>query len=241
MENSIKIIANFHNDGSSLTTDRINVFLINFDLFISDDFMEFLSNNEINRVNKIKSNKKKQQFIITRGITKKILSNILEKKHNQIEILYNQHGKPFINEKYNNHSVEFNASHSGKYGLIGVTLDNKIGVDIQKIKSDVDIEGLSSRFFSNNERDELMKLAKNKQSDAFYLGWVRKESFIKATGIGVAYGLDRFSVPLCKNEDSDMMISDFENKQWHCYDLLELENYKTALTTSKSNMEIQIS
>ena len=42
-----------------------------------------------------------------------------------------------------------------------------------------DIKALSQRFFSDNERDELMKLAKNKQQDAFYLGWVRKESFIK--------------------------------------------------------------
>ena len=45
---------------------------------------------------------------------------------------------------------------------------------------------------------------------AFYLGWVRKESFIKAIGMGVAYGLDRFSVSLNKNDNANIVISDFE-------------------------------
>ena len=106
-----------------------------------------------------------------------MLSTLLRKEADQIEFLYSQHGKPFINEKYYNHAIEFNISHSGIYGLIAITLDNKIGVDIQKIDPEVDYNSLSARFFSDNEKNELMKLDKNKRKDAFYLGWVRKESF----------------------------------------------------------------
>ena len=86
-----------------------------------------------------------------------------------------------------------------------------------------------------------MKLEKHEQQEAFYLGWVRKESFIKATGMGVAYGLDRFSVSLNKEDNSNVIISDYENKKWHCYDLIEIGNYKTALTTCKNNIDILIS
>ena len=103
----------------------------------------------------MKSSEKEHQFIIARGITKKILANTLEKEPYQIELLYNQHGKPFINEKYNNYTIEFNISHSGLYGLIAITLDNKVGIDIQKIKPEIDIEALSNRFFSDEERNEL--------------------------------------------------------------------------------------
>ena len=241
MKNRINEIAHFYNNKLTLSTDRIYVFLINFNLFDSNDFIELLSNNEIERAGKMKSSEKEHQFIIARGIIKKILANTLEKEPYQIELLYNQHGKPFINEKYNNYTIEFNISHSGFYGLIAITLDNKVGIDIQKIKPKIDIEALSNRFFSDDERSELLKLAKNKQQDAFYLGWVRKESFIKAIGLGVSYGLDRFSVPLNKKESANVVVSNFENKKWHCFDLMEFRNYKTALTTCANNIDIFIS
>ena len=59
--------------------------------------------------------------------------------------------------------------------------------------------------------------------------------------MGVAYGLDQFSVSLNKEDNSNVVISDYENKKWHCYDLIEIGNYKTALTTCKNNIDILIS
>ncbi len=234
-------ITHFYKNKITLSTERVYVFVINFDLFDTNDFIEILSNDEISRVNEMRSEEKRRQFIITRGITKKILATSLDRKPSQIKYFYNQYGKPFINDKYNDYAIEFNASHSDLYGLIAMTLNSKIGIDIQKIKPLKDIKALSQRFFSDNERDELMKLAKNKQQDAFYLGWVRKESFIKAVGTGVSYGLNRFTVPLSKKKNEKIVISDFDNKKWHCYDLIDFENYKTALTICKSNIEILIS
>ena len=105
MRNSINNITQFYNNNFSLSTKRVHVFLINFDLFNSDDFKEFLSNDEINRVNKIKIVEKRHQFIISRGVVKKLLSTLLRKEVDQIEFLYSQHGKPFINEKYYNHAI----------------------------------------------------------------------------------------------------------------------------------------
>ena len=233
-------ITYFYNNKLTLSTDRIYVFVINFGLYNSDDFVEILSSDENNRADEMRSVEKRRQFIITRGITKRILATSLDRKPSQIKFLYNQHGKPFINDKYNDYTIGFNTSHSELYGLIAITLNSEVGIDIQKIKPLQDISALSSRFFSDNERNELMRIDENKQQDAFYLGWVRKESFIKAVGTGVAYGLDRFTVPLSKKENKNIIIPDFENKKWHCYDLIEFENYKTALTTCKDNIDILI-
>lgn len=223
------------------STDRVNIFLINFSLFNPCNFIKYLSDDEIDRADKIRKEERRQQFIISRGIIKKYLSILLSKRSNQIKFLYNKHGKPYINEKYNSHTVEFNSSHSGNYGLTAITLDNKIGVDIQKIDSTVNFESLSDRFFNINEKNELMKLNKDDQKDAFYLGWVRKESFIKATGKGIAYGLNRFSVTLNKIHNSNPIISNYENKNWYCHDLIECSGYKMALTTSKSEIDIVLS
>ena len=241
MSNQVNDFSFLYTNDLNLTTEKVYVFLINLDFFDFTDFIGLLSNNEVKRADKMKTKKKKRQYIITRGMIIKLLSIIINKDPHKIEFSYNHHGKPFINEKYNGYSVEFNTSHSGRYGLIAITLDNKVGVDIQKIKPEIDFRALSNRFFSNNERNELLKLEKHEQQEAFYLGWVRKESFIKATGMGVAYGLDQFSVSLNKEDNSNVIISDYENKKWHCYNLIEIGNYKTALTTCKNNIDILIS
>ena len=85
----------------------------------------------------------------------------MSKIPNQIEFSYNKHGKPFVPEKYNNHSLEFNISHSDIYGLIAITLDNKIGVDIQRVNHDINIDSLSERFFSEDEKEDLKTITNN--------------------------------------------------------------------------------
>jgi 4'-phosphopantetheinyl transferase len=216
-----------------LSDEEIHIFLLQLDLFNCDDLLLYLSKDENKRAAKLKIDQKKKQFIITRGALRKLLSNSLNKAAEKIKFSYGQHKKPYVKDQYNNKSIEFNISHSGDYGLIAITLDHKVGVDIEKINREIDYQSLSNRFFSEKEKQELTSLDKNEQLDAFYRAWVRKESFIKATGKGIAYGLDRFSVSLeeRKRSEIELISPDLINEQWTCYDLVNLENYKTALTS----------
>ena len=220
---------NLHYNKVNLSTENVHVLLINFSTFDFQNYMNYLTSNEIERLDNINNLNNRNQFVASRVVIKKILSKYLKKIPNKIEFSFNKHGKPFIRDKYHNHRFEFNISHSDIYGLIAITLDNKIGVDIQKINHDIDVDSLSSRFFSENEKTQLMNLDKSKKIDAFHLGWARKESFIKAIGEGVAYGLDSFTVSLEKNDTKSIL--DIKNKKWHCYNIIDFENYKTALTT----------
>ena len=83
-------ITYFYNNKLTLSTDRIYVFVINFGLYNSDDFVEILSSDENNRADEMRSVEKRRQFIITRGITKRILATSLDRKPSQIKFLYNQ-------------------------------------------------------------------------------------------------------------------------------------------------------
>ena len=80
------------------------------------------------------------------------------------------------------------------------------------------------------------------QLDTFYRIWARKESFIKATGKGVAYGLDQFSVTLDETIDGGTEVLTFNplDDKWFCYDLINIDNYKTALTTTNKTCDIVI-
>jgi len=225
-----------------LSDKQIHVFLLQLDLFNCDDFLFYLSEDESKRAVRLKIEEKKKQFVIVRGVLRKLLSNSLSKPSGEIIFSYEQHCKPTIEEKYNNKSIEFNISHSGSYALIAMTLDNKLGVDIEKINHGIDYQSLSDRFFSGKEKDELTSIDKDDQLDAFYRAWVRKESFIKATGKGIAFGLDRFSVSLEENKKFriEVISENIINEQWYCYDLINLDGYKMALTSCGKEQDIII-
>lgn len=223
-----------------LSNDKIHVFLLNLEEFNYKEFLFCLSEEESERAARLKVEEKKKQFVVTRAVLRKLLSKSLSKVEEEIVFLYGQHKKPYIENKLNNKSVEFNISHSGEYALIAITLDRKVGVDIEKINNDVDYQSLSKRFFSEKENKELDKTDKEKKLDAFYRAWVRKESFIKAIGKGIVFGLDNFSVSLGDNKKNKVNIvsKDIDSEQWYCYDLMEVINYKTALTSCNESAEI---
>jgi len=238
--NNVDQILNIKPD---LSDERIHVFLIQLKLFNYNEFLSYLSEGENQRAHKLKVEQKLKQFVITRGLLRQLLSKCLEKRPGEIEFSFGQHCKPYIKDKYNSKSIEFNISHSGDYALIAITLENAVGVDIEKVNSEIDYQLLSNRFFSDKEKNELINYADDEQLDVFYRAWVRKESFIKATGKGIVFGLDRFSVSLGGNYNTEIEIdtSDTVDNTWYCHDLITLGNYKIALTTCRKGIDIVLS
>jgi 4'-phosphopantetheinyl transferase len=223
-----------------LSSEEIHVFSLQLSSLDYDEFFPYLSEDENERASKLKIEHKKKQFVIARGMLRNLLSNILGKVAAEIKFSYGEHKKPYIEEQYNDNSVEFNISHSGDFVLIAMTLGNKIGVDIEQINQKIDFKSLSDRIFSQKEKEELENLSENEQLHAFYRAWVRKESFIKATGKGIAFGLDKFSVSLNENKISriETIPNDLIKEQWYCYDLMNIDNYKTALTCCRKEQNI---
>jgi len=220
-----------------LSTDKIHVFLYQLSLFNSQEMRQYLSGDECKRADRLKIEQKRAQFIITRSLLRLMLSRSLDKQPQDIEFSYEEHGKPILKDHPQNKPIEFNISHSGDFALIAITLGHKVGVDIEQINSRTEYQSLSNRFFSDKERTELLALDKQQQCDAFYRVWARKESFIKATGQGIGFGLDKFSVPVDENISDGRRIITFvkTDAEWFCYDLMKLDNYKTALTTTANN------
>lgn len=224
-----------------LSDKKIDVFLIDFTQYESEELIQYLSHDECQRADRLKVKQKREQFVITRSFLRRLLANSLTKDHQEISFSYGEHGKPFIYDMYHDLPVEFNISHSGQYGLMAITLKNKVGVDIEETKRDLDYQALAKRFFSKQEIDELEVLDKEQQYAAFYCIWARKEAFIKASGEGVAYGLDQFSVSSVEG-DNGMEIKVYKptGKKWFNYNLMTIENYATALVTTEQVSKIII-
>jgi 4'-phosphopantetheinyl transferase len=59
---------------------------------------------------------------------------------------------------------------------------------------------MADRFFAPAEAARIRALPVEHRQEAFFHVWTRKEAFIKATGQGLAFGLDRFEVAVPPDE-----------------------------------------
>lgn len=103
----------------------------------------------------------------------------------EYNILTTESGKPYAQ----NLNLQFNLSHSGKY-VAAAFSDKAIGIDIEtprKINP-----GLTKRYFSEAELKHFETCDKHELE--FLKIWTRKESLLKATGIGIGTKLSDVSV-----------------------------------------------
>lgn len=107
----------------------------------------------------------------------------------EIEITYNEFGKPFIK---NRKEFKYNITHSGKWVAI-VYGTTEVGIDVEKIQEGR--EELVDFCFSEEERFTIYNhIEKEERIKQFTKLWTMKESYIKFLGTGLSTGLKSFSV-----------------------------------------------
>lgn len=166
--------------------------------------------------------KDRRHFIVARGLLRMILGRCLDANPALLKFQYGEHGKPALNQDYDGETVQFNLSHSNGLALIAVARNRPVGVDIEFLRPNVDTLQLAGRFFSPGEVAILRSLPENLQEEAFFLGWSRKEAYIKATGLGLSLPLDQFDVSLVPGERAVMLRNDWdpdEIDRWVFYSL----------------------
>ena len=128
-------------------------------------------------------------YIISHAELRRLLSEKLTDSASNLEILVDEHGKPYVD---NDQNIHFNLSHSGDYALIAISDEGAVGVDIEHHDAKPNHLAIAQRFFTHNEY--LYISSQSDQLVAFYEIWTYKEAYVKAIGRGIAYGLDSFSV-----------------------------------------------
>jgi 4'-phosphopantetheinyl transferase len=90
--------------------------------------------------------------------------------------------------------LHFSVSRSGERCVVAVTRAGAIGVDLEtRDAAGRDTAGLIARL-APEEIAELLQIDERQRGDAFLRCWTRKEAYVKATGTGLALGLDQCAV-----------------------------------------------
>src|SRR5262249_55853952 len=132
----------------------------------------------------------RHQFIAARAAVRVLLGSYLEVSLSDMDIGYTEAGKPILEASLADSRIQFNVSHSDGLILIAFSRSRLVGVDVERMRTDLSIEDLAERFFAAGEWKMLQVLNPEQRRDAFFSLWTKKEAYLKAIGTGIAHGLN---------------------------------------------------
>ncbi|HWG46834.1 MAG TPA: 4'-phosphopantetheinyl transferase superfamily protein [Gemmataceae bacterium] len=217
-----------------LTTDDVQVWRIPLDC--GEDVLSrlhaSLADEERKRAARFHFEKDRRHFIAGRGAMRSLLAPYLQQRPEQVRFAYTIHGKPLLVGEAGAIDLRFNLTHSHGLALLAVTRGREIGVDVERIRDNLEGEKLAERFFSPREVAALRSLPPELRREAFFHCWTRKEAYIKAVGKGLTLPLDQFDVTLHPGEPAALMATRHDPQdvgRWSMRSLTPAEGYVGAL------------
>lgn len=161
----------------------------------------FLSTDEKQRANRYRFDVHRHRFINSRGKLREILAENGKCRPDEINFESGKYGKPYISAPASLKYIHFNASASGPIGAVAISTSTSLGFDLEQVKykKGRDLDLIVKNEFTIEEYDWYMQYKNTDRSHAFYALWTCKEAYLKALGVGLNKGLDKFSVNLRGN------------------------------------------
>jgi len=135
-----------------------------------------LSEKEQEKAARFRQDADRESSIAARGALRVLLSGYTGIPAAEIEFNYSENGKPHVIDI----DIDFNVSHSSDWVVLAFGRNRNIGVDVEKIKWDMDVAAIASRFFATEE--VLQIEGADDEHTAFFQLWAHKEAYVKACG-----------------------------------------------------------
>lgn len=164
-----------------------------------------LSQGERARAGRFHSLKDRNRYVVAHSALREILGRYLNLAPAEVHLCTLHDGKPALAQELRGDRLEFNLSHSHEVALIAVGKGRRLGIDVEYIRAELPGEEIAERFFSPLETALLRSLPQGVRLAAFFTGWTRKESYIKARGNGLRKPLDQFAVVIAPDQPAALL------------------------------------
>lgn len=141
---------------------------------------EGLHEDEKIKYDSYKNQDDQNRYVLSKYFLRELIGKYINIPPSEIEFQYSEFNKPRLK---NNTNFNFNISHSKNYIIIGLGYNWTVGVDIEYMKSRIDLYDMIINCMSNSEISIILD---SKYTRAmFFKFWTRKESLLKGIGIGL--------------------------------------------------------
>jgi 4'-phosphopantetheinyl transferase len=180
----------------------------------------------------------RKRFVVSRGVLRALTGRYLQRHPGSLEFGYNPYGKPFLAGDF---GICSSTSHSHGLVLLAFARGKEVGVDIQRVRVDLGLEGIAACCFSPREIAALHALPNDLREEAFFACWTRKEAFAKAKGRGLAQSFRQFDVTLTPGEPAVLLNakgSSQEIERWTLCELAPGPGYAAALAVDGHSLRL---
>lgn len=135
------------------------------------------------------------------------LARLVDREPEALRIAVLPGGKPVLLDRdHEGRELHFSVSHCGARLVVATSPDGPVGVDVEA-EREVPVPLLAGRMLSPAERATLQALAPAARCGALLRAWTRKESVLKAIGIGLARDPSTLEV--------ESVVPDVPRPLWH--------------------------
>jgi 4'-phosphopantetheinyl transferase len=133
----------------------------------------------------------RRRYIVAHSFLRSVLGAALTVAPTSVRFSATEHGKPYI---ANHNGLTFNLSHSDHIAYVAIGSTGEIGIDVELHRHMDDVLRLAEAVFSPDEIQEIESVSADTQIARFLHCWTRKESYVKAVGVGLGAELTSITV-----------------------------------------------
>ena len=164
-----------------------------------------LSIEELARASRFVFPRDRSRYIAAHAALRQLLTqhlaNVSRDAMEPLTLVVGRHGKPALAAPSRLH---FNLSHSREVGVVAISEDAELGVDIEQIRPMNDASAMAASYFTAAEQAALVACGTDfgdtARDRAFFICWTRKEACLKALGIGLYLATGGFEVGISPME-----------------------------------------
>jgi len=186
-----------------------------------------LSPSELERAARFIAADKRSEFITCRGALRILLARYLDQSPESVALSTLPGGKPTLADPQ---GLFFNLSHTTGLMLVAIARGMPVGVDVEKVRHVEGASQITSRYFSAQERADMTN-----DPSSFLSLWTRRESALKALGLGISAGWDSLQIIPRSTDTADALGP---QKNCHIRLLTPRAGYVAAVSAVASHFDL---
>ncbi len=203
----------------------------------SETFRQALSEGEKQQADRFFHNRDRARWTVSRARTRQLLGEVMGVEPASIAFGLAARGRPFVVGK-GSAVPDFNVSHSENVGVLAVSYDAQVGVDVEAIRPIGDDE--IAWALSPDERDQLERADPAERLETFFRFWTLKEAFMKGTGLGASLPLHDFDIRLDGPRLQRLADSPGEPERWRFAEAVPAQGTRAAIAARTDGQDITV-
>jgi 4'-phosphopantetheinyl transferase len=144
-----------------------------------------LAADELQRAGLFRLERQRQLFVRRRALRRFLLGQFLEVSPQSLCLVETSLGKPQLSPS-SPARCEFSTSHSENFFAMAITPEDEIGVDVEVLRPDWNLEPVTAMYLDRRQVAQLETFPASDRQKQMLCFWSLREAFAKASGHGIA-------------------------------------------------------